>query len=375
MFVRMRRNPYAYGIDWQEIADDPQLVLRRRDLIIKAARVLQQSQMIIFNERTEDLKAKDVGRIASQYYVLQTSIEIFNAMMKPMASDADLLKMISMSGEFDNIQSRESETQELNRLREEAVVTEVEGKNDTPFAKTNVLLQSYISNARIEDFALVSDSAYVAQNAARIARALFMIALNRRWGYQCQVMLSMCKSIEKRIWPFQHPFHQFDLPQPVLKNLDEKFPASSIESLREMEPAEIGQLVRNQRMGVTISKLLDNFPTLGIEAEIAPLNRDVLRIRLYLYPEFRWNDRHHGAVESYWIWVENSETSEIYHHEYFILSRKKLNDNHELNFTIPLADPLPDQIYVRAISDRWLGAETVHPVSFKHLIRPDTESV
>ncbi|KAK2781439.1 hypothetical protein FQN52_001631 [Onygenales sp. PD_12] len=375
LYVRMRRNPHSYGIDWAEIRDDPQLVLRRRDLIIKAARTLQQSQMIIFNERTEELRAKDVGRIASQYYVLQTSVEIFNTMMKPMASDADVMKMISMSGEFDNIQSRENEFKELDRLRLEALKTEVEGTNDTAHAKTNILLQSYISRARIEDFALVSDSAYVAQNAARICRALFMIALNRRWGYQCQVLLSTCKSVEKQLWPFQHPFHQFDLPQPVLRNLDEKFPASSIESLRDMEPAEIGQLVHNTRMGNTLSKLLDNFPTLSVEAEIAPLNRDVLRIRLYLYPEFRWNDRHHGTSEPYWIWVENSETSEIYHHEYFILSRKKLNDSHELNFTIPLSDPLPSQIYVRAISDRWLGAETVTPVSFQHLIRPDTESV
>lgn len=375
LFVRMQRNPLTYGIDWSEIRDDPQLVQKRRELVINAARILQQSQMIIFNEATEELRAKDVGRIASQFYVLQTSIEIFNAMMRPRASEADVLKMISMSGEFDNIQSRDSESKELSRLREEAVQCEVEGGNDVAHAKTNILLQSYISRARLEDFALVSDSAYVAQNAARICRALFMIAVNRRWGHQCLVLLSLCKSIEKQIWPFQHPFHQFDLPQPILKNLDEKSGVSTIESLRDMEPAEIGQLVHNHRMGSTISKLLDNFPTLTVEADIAPLNRDVLRIHLFLTPDFRWNDRHNGTSESYWIWVENSETSEIYHHEYFILSRKKIYDDHELNFTIPLSDPLPTQIYVRAVSDRWLGAETVTPVSFQHLIRPDTESV
>ncbi|MCJ1472691.1 hypothetical protein MMC13_001340 [Lambiella insularis] len=375
LFVRMQRSPLTYGIDWAEIRDDPQLVQRRRELVINAARVLQKSQMIIFNETTEELRAKDVGRIASQYYVLQTSIEIFNSMMRPKATEADVLKMISMSGEFDNIQSRDNESKELNRLRDEAVRCQIEGGNDVAHAKTNILLQSYISRARLEDFALVSDSAYVAQNASRICRALFMIALNRRWGYQCLVLLSLCKSIEKQIWPFQHPFHQFDLPQPILKNLDEKSGVSSIESLRDMETAEIGQLVHNNGMGKTISKLLDNFPTLTVEAEIAPLNRDVLRIHLFLTPDFRWNDRHNGTSESYWIWVENSETSEIYHHEYFILSRKKLYDDHELNFTIPLTDPLPTQIYVRAVSDRWLGAETVTPVSFQHLIRPDTESV
>ncbi|KAI7190413.1 Sec63-domain-containing protein [Hortaea werneckii] len=375
LFVRMRRNPMAYGIEWTEINNDPNLVQRRRDLIVKAARVLQSSQMIIFNETTEELRAKDVGRIASQFYVLQTSIEIFNTMMRPRASEADVLKMISMSGEFDNITSRETEEKELMRLKDEAAPCDIEGGIGTQQGKTNVLLQSYISNANLEDFTLVSDSSYVAQNAARICRALFMIALNRRWGYQCLVLLSMCKSIEKRVWAYEHPFRQFDLPAAVLRNLDEKGSTTSVDSLRDMEPAEIGSLVHNQKMGSTISKLLDNFPTVSVEAEMAPLNRDVLRIKLFITPDFRWNDRHHGKSESYWIWVENSETSEIYHHEYFTLSRKKLYDDHELNFTIPLSDPLPSQIYVRAVSDRWLGAETVTPVSFQHLIRPDTESV
>ena len=375
LYVRMKKNPFTYGIDWAEIRDDPQLVQRRRDLVIKAARVLQRSQMIIFNEITEELRAKDVGRIASQYYVLQTSIEIFNTMMKPDSSEADVFKMISMSGEFDNIQSRDSESKELTRLNEEATKCDIEGGMDTAHAKTNVLLQSYISRARLEDFALVSDSAYVAQNAARICRALFMIALNRRWGYQCLVLLTLCKSIERQIWPTQHPLHQFDLPPPIMRNLDMKSSVPSIEALRDLEPAEIGQLIHNNGMGRTIAKILDNFPTVTIEAEIAPLNRDVLRIKLYISPDFVWNDRHHGTSESYWIWVENSETAEIFHHEFFILNRKKLYDDHELNFTIPLSDPLPTQIYVRAVSDRWLGAESVTPVSYEHLIRPDTESV
>lgn len=376
LFVRMRRNPMAYGIDWKEYADDPALVQRRRQLAIQAARTLQKSQMIIFNETTEELRSKDVGRIASQYYIQQTSIEIFNTMMRPRATEADVLKMIAMSGEFDNIQSRDSEAKELFHMKnnDNIVPCDVDKGIDTPQAKTNILLQAYISRAQPEDFALGNDLNYVAQQAGRICRALFMIALNRRWGHQCLVLLTLAKSIEKRIWPFQHPLHQFDLPKPILNQLDSK-DSLSIESMRDMEPAEIGSLVHNHAAGGKIAKLLNNFPTVSVEAEIAPLNRDVLRIKLFVYPDFRWNDQVHGNSESYYIWVENSETSEIYHHEYFILNRRKLHDDHELSFTIPLSDPLPTQIYVRAVSDRWLGAETVTPVSFQHLIRPDTESV
>lgn len=375
LFVRMQRSPMTYGIDWPELRDDPTLVQRRRQLVIQAARELQKSQMIIFNETTEDMRIKDVGRIASQYYISHSSIQIFNTMMSPMAVEADVFKMISMSSEFDNIQSRDDDSIELSRLLKESVITEIEGGIDLPQTKTNILLQSYISRVSLEDFALTNDSNYISQQAARICRALFMIALNRRWGYQCLVLLSLCKSIEKRIWPFQHPLRQFDLPQPVLSNLEKKESASSIETLKDMQPTEIGSLVNNYGVGKTITRILNSFPTINVEAEIAPLNRDVLKIRLYVTPDFRWNDKYHGTSESYWIWVENSETSEIYHYEFFLLTRRKLHDDHELNFTIPLSDPLPSQIYVRAISDRWHGAETVTPVSFQHLIRPDTESV
>ncbi|TGZ81838.1 putative DEAD/DEAH box helicase [Ascodesmis nigricans] len=409
LFVRWKKNPLAYGINWDELIDDPSLAGKRRELIILAARRLQSIQMIIFDERTESLSPKDVGRIASNYYILSNSIEIFNMLMKPNATEADVLKMLSVSGEFDNIQTRESDYHELWRLKDEfcpcdlptppppkeKVVTAGSSKGHaqqsgpgskgreqnavsergeiSPHGKTNILLQSYISRANLEDFALVSDSAYVAQNAGRICRALFHMALNRRWGALCEVLLSMCKSIEKRQWSFQHPLGQFDLPVHIVHNMEVKESTSSIEALRDMEPGEISSLVRNSLMGPRIATLLEKFPTLTLDAEIAPLNRDVLKIKLFITPEFHWDDRIHGNSESYWIWAENSDTSEIYHSEYFILARKKLWDDHELNFTIPLSDPMPSQIYIRAISDRWLGAETVTPVSFQHLIRPDTE--
>ncbi|KAG6007545.1 hypothetical protein E4U21_005846 [Claviceps maximensis] len=374
LFVRMQRSPTSYGIEWAEFRDDPTLVQRRRQLVIQAAKTLQQCQMIIFNERTEELRSKDIGRIASQYYILHTSIQVFNTMMQPEATEADVLKMISMSGEFDNIQSRDTEAKELTHLKKEVVPCDVEGGIDTPQSKTNILLQTYISRHQLEDFAMSNDMNYVAQQSGRICRALFMLALNRRWGHQCLVLLTLSKSIERRIWPFQHPLHQFDLAKPVLNQLDAK-DNLTIETMKEMDSVEIGSLVHNHSAGKNIAKILNHFPTVHVEAETAPLNRDVLRVKLYVIPDFQWKDQFHGTSESFYIWVENSDTSEIYHHEFFILNRRKLHDEHELNFTIPLSDPLPTQIYVRAVSDRWLGAETVTPVSFQHLIRPDTESV
>ena len=234
LFVRWKKNPLHYGTGWDEVINDPALVGKRKDLILEAVRRLQQTQMITFDSRTESLSSKDIGRIASNFYILNNSIEIFNTMMKPTSTEADVLVMISLSAEFDNIQTRESDAIELDRLKSskstcpcEIPKTRAAEKNQsvrvkesgpadtvpsskarravvdercviTAHGKVNVLLQAYISRANIEDFALVSDSAYVAQNAGRICRALFHIALNRRWGNLCQVLLSLSKSIEKR---------------------------------------------------------------------------------------------------------------------------------------------------------------------------------
>ena len=105
---------------------------------------------------------------------------------------------------------------------EEDAPCQVAGDVDSPQGKTNILLQAFVSQAHIKDSALISDSNYVAQNSARICRSLFLIAMNRRWGKLMNIMLSLCKSIDKRIWAFEHPMTQFELPQPVLRNIKAK---------------------------------------------------------------------------------------------------------------------------------------------------------
>lgn len=373
LFVRMRKNPLAYGFGWNDVSEDPLLGSKRRALISEAAIRLHMLQMIIYDDTTGSFSPKDTGRIASDFYLLNNSVEIFNAMMKPGATEADIFSMLSMSGEFDGIKSREEESKELTKLLEESSPCQVAGTLDTAPGKTNVLLQSFISKASINDSSLVSDAAYVAQNATRISRALFLMALNRRWGRLAQMLLSICKSIEKRLWSFEHPLSQFDLPSAVLRNLE--VAGASVSDLRDMSNGEIGELIRNNRLANKVAYALDRFPTLHIESEIAPITKNVLKIKVTLEPEFIWDFKIHGRAQFFWIWVEDSENFEILHFEKFILSKQKLENLHVLDFTVPLADPLPPQIVIRALSDTWSGAESSVAVSFQHLIRPESEPI
>lgn len=374
LMVRMRQNPFAYGIDWKELQDDPLLMQRRRNLVVITARRLHLLQMIVFDEEAEAFTAKDLGRIALDFYLLNTLVEVFNLMMTPTATEADVLAMIAMLAEFDGIKLREDEKEEIKQIVERDAPCQIGGDVELAAGKTNALLQAYVSQAHLKNLALVSDSNYVAQNAARICRALFLIAMNRRWGGLMKCMLAMCQLIDRRMWWFDHPLAQFDLPEQILRQLRAKNPLMAM--LRDMDAGELGLLVNNQRMGTVLLKIVDKFPYVGVELEIFPVTAHVMRVQLTLEPDFVWDERYHGHAQYFWITVEVTDNSmEVLHCDKLILNRRQLHHTHDMNFMIPLSDPLPGQVVVRVVLDLWIGLETVHAILFQHLIRPCNDTV
>lgn len=373
MIVRMRKNSFAYAIDWNEVQEDPMLISRRRNMIVNSARRLHSLQMIAFDEESGAFTSKDLGRVASDFYLSNNSIEIFNHTLTPRATEADILAMISMSSEFDNITFREDEKNELKRVLDNNTPCQVGGESESNQWKTNILLQAFVSQTTLKESALISDCNYVAQNAARICRALFLIGINRRWGEFLKIMLSICKSIDRRTWHFDHPLTQFDLSESVLKNIRNKDP--SMESLRDLSAPELGDLVHNMGAGKNLYKIIGKFPYLDVDADAFPITSNVVRMNVTLSPDFVWDERYHGRVQIFWVLVEESTDSKILHVDKLILRRNQMNNSHELNFMIPLSDPAPPQIVIRVLSDTWIGSESVHAVSFQHLIKPTNETI
>ena len=133
-------------------------------------------------------------------------------------------------------------------------------------------------------------------------------------------------------------------------------------------------MIHHVRMGREVKRLVEAFPALLLEATIQPITRTVLRVRLTVKPDFKWDDRIHGnTCEPWWVWVEDAENEHIYHSEYFLLQQKQVlqEESQVLMFTIPIFEPLPPQYLIKMVSDRWLGAEAVTAISFKHLILPE----
>jgi pre-mRNA-splicing helicase BRR2 len=65
-----------------------------------------------------------------------------------------------------HIQVRQEEKLELAKLLERVPIPVKEGVDEPP-AKINVLLQAYISQMKLDGFALVADMVYVTQSAGR----------------------------------------------------------------------------------------------------------------------------------------------------------------------------------------------------------------
>ncbi|KAL7638072.1 UNVERIFIED_CONTAM: hypothetical protein RMT77_011697 [Armadillidium vulgare] len=371
LYVRMRKSPQSYGLKYADVQNDPTLDMYRRKLIIDAARALDKAHMIRFSEPTGYLHITDLGRIASQFYIKYDTVEIFNVELRQVMNEADILATISRASEFSQLKIRDEELAELDELHPMCEVP-ARGGVENVDGKVNILIQTFISRHQVEGFSLVSDMNYVTDNSVRIARALFEIVLHKSWSLLSSRFLEMAKMLERRMWNFESPLRQFvRLSQEIVDKLEDR--RMTVQRIRDMDHKEIGKMIRHERMGREVLQTAWQFPLLNIDATIHPITRTVLKIKLNILPDFSWNDKVHGTQETYWIWVEDPISNHMYHHEQFLLTKKQVvrEEAQQIVFTIPIFEPLPSQYYVKVISDRWLGCESMCALNFEHLILPE----
>jgi antiviral helicase SLH1 len=234
----------------------------------------------------------------------------------------------------------------------------------------NILLQSFISRYRLEDFALVSDQAYVAQNGGRIVRALLEIALSRKWAGASFVLMKMSKAVEKRMWPFEHPLKQFSLHPEVLYNLETWADDWAVEDLAAMTGDELGKLIHlNEKHGTALLNVAKQLPRVEINYALRPLAQDVLRIAVRVHRSFSWNSKAHGSAEPFWLWVEDSDGSTIKQLSHLLFRPTTEVTDVEFVVSIPTGEA-PSSMTIRYVSDRWTGADGELLVSFESLIMP-----
>lgn len=185
LYVRMLKNPLAYGISGDEKADDPMLRGRCLELVKQAALDLASNKMINYHEGSGNLGMTTLGRVAAHFYIRAESVSTFNESLGITGSptDAGLLKMVASASEFENVRVRQEEQSELDTISGNCPL-ELLGPVHDAATKTFVLIQAFISRERPKSFTLISDTNYIASNAGKfhLLSSCFEARTKRNWS-------------------------------------------------------------------------------------------------------------------------------------------------------------------------------------------------
>ncbi|KAK5113048.1 hypothetical protein LTR62_003627 [Meristemomyces frigidus] len=371
LFVRMLRSPalYQVGADYD---DDDTLEQKRVDLIHSAAVVLEKASLVKYDKKTGRIQSTDLGRIASHYYITHNSMLTYNTHIQPSVTPIELFRIFSLSDEFRYIPVRQDEKLEMAKLLQRVPIP-VKETVDEPHCKINVLLQAYVSRLRLEGLALMADLVYVTQSAGRILRAMFEIALKKGWAGVAKDALNLCKMAEKRMWPTMTPLRQFpECGSDIIKKAERM--DIPWQSYFDLDPPRMGELLGMPRQGRQVCNLVAKFPRLELSAQVQPITRSMLKVELTLTPKFEWDDAIHGRAEGWWIMVEDGDGEEILFHDQFLLRKEyataEMNE-HVVEFTVLVQEPMPPNYFITVVSDRWMHAESKLALSFQKLVLPE----
>jgi activating signal cointegrator complex subunit 3 len=392
LYVRMLRNPLAYGINADQKNDDPSLKGRCLDLVTEAAKLLDSNKMLRFDaNKSGNLSVADRGRVAANYYIQAESIASFNEMfaMTASPSDADLCRVICAATEFANMKVRQEELGELETMLRTTCPLKIKGAGTddsggrlvtSPEDKAFVLMQTFISKGNIKSFTLVSDKNYIASNAGRVARAIFEMCLKERKAGSAIKLLRIAKSVDNQIWWFQTPLRHFEgeLRESVFTSLEMQkvgrgFGYDTLDtalSLLDMQPKEVGQLCKMAKGGDVIQRFVRMLPRLHVTCNVQPVTSSVLRFHIRVVPDFKWHGRWHGGAQSYWLWVEDGENGRIFQYEHLHFSKRTHTEPITLDLSIPLFGSVPKQYFIRVVSDSWVAVEMLLPVPLHNLKMP-----
>jgi replicative superfamily II helicase len=328
------------------------------------------------------------GRVAAHFYIQAESVATFNEMFEQSEylSDADLFRIICSATEFRNMKLRPEEMEELQKL----------ASNDCPFGikgaghddvgrslisdaadKAFVLLQAYISRAKIKGFTLVSDMNYIASNAGRVARALFEICLKREKAEAAGKFLRIAKSLDSQCWWFLTPLRHFvgELNESTFAAIEtyhagrKRDTLEDALSLLDMQPEEVGQLCKaNKEFGKKIQKLVRMLPRLHLTCDLKPITSSVVKFQVHLTADFEWNTRWHGNSLSFWLLVEEVDRNKIHHAEHITQAKRSQADPLVLDFSIPVFDT--NDFHIRVVSESWVGVESSFPVRMRDIKMP-----
>ncbi|KAG7661704.1 brr2 [[Candida] subhashii] len=371
-FVRMLHSPSLYGVEaGYDFKHDPALHKRRADLIYTALSILHENRLVIYDPVSGEVKSTELGKVAAYYYINYETINMYGKMLKPWHNETDILRVFANSGEFKYIPVRAEERLEISKLMEKCPIPIKEQAHEV-VAKINVLLQTYISRLSLEGYALISDMIYITQSASRLLRALYEIAVLKKWSSLSKSLLDICKMVENRMWLNNSPLRQFGslVPNQIIKATEmSHLPWIRYFSLSSEELAEAVNLKGNAKL---VNEYVMSFPRITTQYHVQPISSDFLRIQIEVIPVWSWISSVQGNQETFVVMLEDCNGLELLHYEIFQVHRANVGKPHIVEFYIPVSDPLPPNYILSFISHKWVQCTWKTPIVLTDIQLPSS---
>ncbi|KAG7922565.1 hypothetical protein KL905_001786 [Ogataea polymorpha] len=368
LYVRMSHSRSLYHVG-MEYDNDTDLVERRRDLAYSALLLLAKNGLIKYSFEKDQITTTNMGPIASHYYISYRSIRNYSKHLNPDMNESDLFRMFASSEEFKYIPVRQEEKMEIKKLMERAPIP-VSESNEDPLAKISILLQAYISQLRLEGFALMADMIYVVQSAGRLFRAMLEMALKKGWPRLAVLLMDLCKIIERRLWLTNSPFRQFPKAPFEIIQTTERSMTPWKYYLRLSDEFEVAQALKSERFGRIGFELLQKFPRLTMSCQAQPITPSLLKVEAEIIPSWKWDYDIHGWSEQFILLVEDCDSEKLLYYTTLIVQSKYIDQPHLIDFTVPFIDSSQPNYFVSLISDRWLHCESKVPIMLSNLKMP-----
>lgn len=248
-YVRAKKQPRTIGADNAQQAEE-----NIHNLIEDRLDYLNELKFIRYDRTNLIVESTELGRICSHFYVNCATMEKFckylnfyedlNLIGGPEnrssvdaqgdIEDQDLLAILAQASEFDQLQVRQDEMEELEKCQKmceylepvhpefKKLLGKLENKMEkkkfdtlkeeimgdsgakeerqvSSYQKVMILVQGYLSMQAYDNYSLVADTHYIVQNGTRILRCLYEICLKKNIAYLSMTVLRMCRYIENNI--------------------------------------------------------------------------------------------------------------------------------------------------------------------------------
>ncbi|KAK3095140.1 hypothetical protein FSP39_010742 [Pinctada imbricata] len=229
LYIRIMKNPRHYGMPPD--CEKEEIERKLQDLCMRCLNQLNSLHLITMDEESIDVKPTEAGRLMARYCIAYETMKKFSS-IAGTESINDLLKIISSSEEFCEIQLRINEKKTLNML------------NNDKNRQTISLIQAALGCLMVQDFSLQQETNRIFRVGQRVTRCLVEF-LWMRDNYKAVLSaIHLNKCLRARLWEdSKYVTKQLEGIGPAMSNALVNAGIDSFQKIEEKNPRELELIV------------------------------------------------------------------------------------------------------------------------------------